>query len=151
MIKVYTDGSCHIEKDPKTGYGTGSGKGGWSYLLQFSDGEEITNSGGSTWTTNNQMEMKAVIKALSSFDKPEKLMVHTDSMYVFKGITDWIQGWKKNGWRTANKKPVKNKELWVELDYLSSKHDIEWVWVKAHNGHRENEIVDKLANEAVPD
>jgi ribonuclease HI len=141
MIKVYTDGSCHGNP----------GRGGWAFLLQFPDGEEVTNSGYCPWTTNNKMEMTAVIQALSSFSQTQKLTIYTDSMYVFKGITEWIVGWKKNGWKNSKKEQVKNKELWLELDHLSSKYDIEWVWVKAHNGHRENEIVDRLANQAIQD
>jgi ribonuclease HI len=169
MIKIHTDGSCHHKLDSrgKSGYGPGA----WAYLIQWNKEEEIkldlpnggtiyslksgkreiTKSGSSSWTTNNKMEMMAVIKALEFFDEPQNLMIHTDSMYVFQGITDWIKGWKKNGWKTSKKQPVKNKDLWLELDHLSSLHEIEWVWIKAHNGHRENEIVDRLANQAIKD
>jgi ribonuclease HI len=106
--------------------------------------------GGEAATTNNKMELTAVIRALEALKQPSKVSIYTDSQYVQKGISEWIHGWKRNGWKTADKKPVKNKELWVELDELRKKHDIEWHWVKGHAGHPENERADQLANKGIP-
>lgn len=131
---IYTDGAC--SGNP--------GKGGWGALLIYGEyRKEIY--GGEYDTTNNQMELKAVIEALKSLKKPTSIDLWTDSQYVKNGITEWITNWKKNGWKNAQKKPIKNKELWLELDNLVSLHDISWHWVKGHNGHTENERVDELA------
>ena len=105
--------------------------------------------GGEAATTNNRMELTAVIEALSALKRPSRVILHTDSQYVQKGITEWIQGWKARGWRTAAREPVKNQELWQALDQLASGHDVEWFWVKGHAGHPENERADALANRGV--
>jgi len=135
VVDVYTDGAC--KGNP--------GVGGWGALLRSgSHSREIY--GGEAATTNNRMELMAVIRALEALKKPCRVRVHTDSQYVQLGISRWIDGWKKNGWRTAEKKPVKNAELWQELDRLAACHDIEWLWVKGHAGHHGNERADELAN-----
>jgi ribonuclease HI len=135
VVDVYTDGAC--KGNP--------GVGGWGALLRSgSHSREIY--GGEAATTNNRMELMAVIRALEALKKPCRVRVHTDSQYVQLGISRWIHGWKKNGWRTAEKKPVKNAELWQELDRLAACHDIEWLWVKGHAGHHGNERADELAN-----
>ena len=135
VVDVYTDGAC--KGNP--------GVGGWDALLRSgSHSREIY--GGEAATTNNRMELLAVIRALEALKKPCRVRVHTDSQYVQLGISKWIHGWKKNGWRTAEKKPVKNAELWQELDRLAASHDIEWLWVKGHAGHDGNERADELAN-----
>jgi ribonuclease HI len=135
VVDVYTDGAC--KGNP--------GVGGWGALLRSgSHSREIY--GGEAATTNNRMELMAVIRALEALKKPCRVRVHTDSQYVQLGISRWIHGWKKNGWRTAEKKPVKNAELWQELDRLAASHDIEWLWVKGHAGHHGNERADELAN-----
>ena len=138
MIKVYTDGSCLGNP----------GNGGWAAII-ISNGKKIQIKGNKKNTTNNQMELLAPIQALKKIPKGSKVQIFTDSKYVKSGITEWIHNWKKNGWKTANKKPVKNKEIWIELDKLSSIHTIEWKWVKGHSGHPENERADELANEAI--
>ncbi len=131
---IYTDGAC--SGNP--------GKGGWGALLIYGEHRKEIY-GGEYDTTNNQMELKAVIEALKSLKKPTSIDLWTDSQYVKNGITEWITNWKKNGWKNAQKRPIKNKELWLELDNLVSLHDISWHWVKGHNGHTENERVDELA------
>ena len=135
VVDVFTDGAC--KGNP--------GVGGWGALLRSGlHSREIY--GGEVATTNNRMELMAVIRALEALKKPCRVRVHTDSQYVQLGISKWIHGWKKNGWRTADKKPVKNAELWQELDRLAASHDIEWLWVKGHSGHDGNERADELAN-----
>ncbi len=137
-IEIYTDGAC--KGNP--------GIGGWGAILIYKDHvKEI--SGFESDTTNNIMELTAVIKALESLKEECHVVLTTDSNYVKDGITDWINNWKLNGWKTANKQPVKNKELWIMLDSLSKKHIIDWKWVKGHSGHLENERADQLANEAI--
>ncbi len=137
-IEIYTDGAC--KGNP--------GMGGWGAILIYKDHiKEI--SGFESETTNNIMELTAVIKALESLKEECHVVLTTDSNYVKDGITDWINNWKLNGWKTANKQPVKNKELWIMLDSLSKKHIIDWKWVKGHSGHLENERADQLANEAI--
>ena len=134
-VDIYTDGAC--KGNP--------GAGGWGALL--TSGEHTRELyGGEAHTTNNRMELLAVIRALEALKRPCRARVHTDSQYVQLGISKWIHGWKKNGWRTADKKPVKNAELWKELDELARQHEVEWVWVKGHAGHAGNERADALAN-----
>ena len=137
MIKIYTDGSCIGNP----------GSGGWAAIIINSDKQNII-SGRKKNTTNNQMELMAAIKALLFFSKKQKIRIYTDSNYVKKGITDWIKNWEKNNWKTANKKKVKNVELWINLNTLSNIHDIEWQWVKGHSGDPMNNMVDKLAKKA---
>ena len=137
-IEVFTDGACRGNP----------GDGGWGVLLII-DGEETTLFGGEQDTTNNRMELKAAIKALEFFDDNVSLSITTDSNYVKDGITKWMTNWKKKNWNTASRKPVKNKDLWEQLDTLNSFHNVSWQWVKAHAGHRENEIADMLANKGI--
>ena len=134
MIKVYTDGSC-IENP---------GKGGWAAII-INDGERTEIKGSKEKTTNNQMELTAPIMALKKIPPGSKVQIFTDSKYVKSGITEWIHNWKKNGWKTADKKEVKNKYLWTKLDDLSKSFDIEWIWVKAHSTDELNNEVDLLA------
>ena len=134
-VEIYTDGAC--KGNP--------GVGGWGALLKYS-GRTRELFGGETHTTNNRMELTAVIKALSALNRPCKVRLHTDSRYVQQGISEWIHDWKKRKWRTADKKPVKNDDLWKLLDELASKHQIEWVWVEGHAGDEGNEHADNLAN-----
>ena len=138
IIYIYTDGACRGNPGP----------GGWGALLEY-DGYSKEIKGFSPLTTNNIMELKAVIEALKIIKYRSKIIIMTDSKYVKNGISDWINNWKAKGWKTANKKPVKNKELWQELDNLSSNHEIEWKWVKGHAGHPGNEKADQLANEGI--
>ena len=135
-IEIFTDGAC--KGNP--------GRGGWGALLRFGTREKEL-FGGEALTTNNRMELTAVIRALEALNKRCAVRVHTDSKYVQKGISEWIIGWKKRGWKTADKKPVKNVDLWLQLDQLASQHDIEWLWVKGHSGHEGNEHADRLANQ----
>jgi len=137
-IKIYTDGAC--SGNP--------GKGGWGALIQENDNEKKL-SGSELNTTNNRMELTAVIKALEHYDEAKEIEVFTDSKYVMQGITEWIKNWKNNHWKTSQKKDVKNKDLWVLLDTVSAKHDIKWSWVKGHAGDYGNEIADKLATQAI--
>ena len=134
-IVIYTDGACKGNPGP----------GGWGVLILL-ENEQIELSGGSKETTNNQMELTAVIKALNFFEKKIKVDLYTDSKYVMDGITDYVKKWKINGWQTANKKPVKNMNLWKILDELNNLHDINWNWVRGHSGNPENEKADALAN-----
>ncbi len=137
-VEIFTDGAC--KGNP--------GVGGWGAILRC-NGTEKELFGGEAETTNNRMEMLAVIEALKALKTPCEATVYTDSSYVQKGISEWIHGWKRNGWRTASKEPVKNADLWKVLDALSAQHDIEWKWVKGHAGHPENERADQLANRGV--
>lgn len=138
-VEIYTDGACRGNPGP----------GGWGVLLRFNDKEKEL-WGGEAGTTNNRMELMAAIRALEALKRPSRVKLYTDSLYVMKGITTWIHDWKRRGWRTAEKKPVKNEDLWRELDALAAKHEIEWHWVKGHNGHPENERADQLANKGIP-
>ena len=135
VVNIYTDGAC--KGNP--------GVGGWGALLE-SGGQSREIYGGEPATTNNRMELMAVIRALEALKKPCRVRLHTDSQYVQLGISKWIHAWKKNGWRTADRKPVRNAELWRELDELAAQHEIEWLWVKGHAGHDGNERADQLAN-----
>ena len=137
MIKIYTDGSC-LENP---------GNGGWAAII-IDDGKKTQIKGSKKNTTNNQMELLAPIQALKKIPNGSKVQIFTDSKYVKSGITEWIHNWKKNGWKTANKQKVKNKDLWVELDLLSSQFDIKWGWVKAHSNDKLNNEVDLIAREA---
>ena len=139
-IKIYTDGAC--SGNP--------GKGGWGAVLIFSDkDEEKYISGADKLTTNNKMELTATIESLKLIKKPNDIELYTDSQYVKNGISLWIINWKNNGWKTANKKPVANKELWIELDEIVQFHNITWFWVKGHSGNHYNEIADQLAVKAM--
>jgi len=135
MITIYTDGAC--SGNP--------GIGGWGVVIIIKDSKPIFLKGGTINTTNNRMELTATIKALKYFEDPQLITVITDSKYVKDGTGSWIINWKKNGWKTASKKPVKNKELWVELDSQIAKHNITWKWVKGHTGDKYNEKADLLA------
>ena len=135
MIKIYTDGSC-LENP---------GNGGWAAII-IDDGKKTQIKGSKKSTTNNQMELLAPIEALKKIPKGSEVQIFTDSKYVKSGITEWIHNWKKNGWKTANKKNVKNKALWIELEKASKEHAISWEWIKGHSGHTENERADELAN-----
>ena len=137
MIKIYTDGSC-LENP---------GNGGWAAII-IDDGKKTEIKGSKKNTTNNQMELLAPIEALKKIHKGSKVQIFTDSKYVKSGITEWIHNWKKNGWKTADKQPVKNKELWEELDLLANKFEISWNWVKAHSTDKLNNEVDLIAREA---
>ena len=137
-INIYTDGACRGNPGP----------GGWGALLIYQKSEKELY-GFSPETTNNIMELSAVIESLKSIKRKCPIIITTDSSYVKNGITDWIHSWKKNNWKTANKKPVKNKELWIELDSLCKLYDIKWEWVKGHSGHPGNERADSLANKAI--
>ena len=137
-VEIFTDGACKGNPGP----------GGWGAILRYGTTEKEIY-GASKNTTNNIMELTAVIESLKNLNKPCELIITTDSKYVKNGITEWIHNWKKNGWRTAAKKEVKNKELWIELDSLIQIHSITWDWVKGHSGHPENERADLLANVAI--
>ena len=138
IIEAFTDGACRGNPGP----------GGWGVLLRFNDHEKRLY-GGELETTNNRMELMAVIQALESLKRDCKVRVTSDSQYVLKGISEWMDNWKKRGWRTAAKKPVKNVDLWKRLDQAQAIHEIEWSWVKGHSGHIENEIADELANQGI--
>lgn len=137
-VRIYTDGACKGNPGP----------GGWGALLQF-DGREKELCGGEPGTTNNRMELTAVIRALEALNRRCDIDLYTDSQYVQKGISEWVASWKRRGWKTADKKPVKNVDLWLELDSLAGGHDIRWHWVRGHAGHAENERADQLANQGI--
>lgn len=139
-VEIFTDGACRGNPGP----------GGWGVLLRYK-GQEKELKGSDSDTTNNRMELMAAIQGLESLTRDSKIILTTDSRYVQDGITQWIHNWKKNGWKTAAKKPVKNVDLWQRLDLAIIEHDVEWHWVKGHSGHDENERVDQLANEAIDD
>lgn len=138
IVEIFTDGGCWMNPGP----------GGWGALLRY-QGKEKEISGCEPYTTNNRMEVTAAIQGLTSLKNPCKVLITTDSAYLKDGITDWIQGWKRNGWRTKDKQLVKNIDLWKSLDRLICLHNVEWEWVKGHAGHRENEIADQLAQKAI--
>lgn len=137
-VEIFTDGAC--KGNP--------GAGGWGALLQF-NGKELELCGGEPLTTNNRMELLAAIRALEALKRPCRVILHTDSKYVQQGISEWVHNWKLRGWKTADRKPVKNEDLWRRLDELASTHRVQWVWVKGHAGHDGNERADRLANRGV--
>ncbi len=137
-VEVFTDGACRGNPGP----------GGWGVLMRYESTEKEL-WGGEAETTNNRMELRAAIEGLRALKEPCRVALTTDSEYVRKGITEWIENWKRRNWRTAAKKPVKNAELWQELDAEAARHEIDWHWVKGHSGHRENEIADQLANRGI--
>lgn len=137
-VTIYTDGACSGNPGP----------GGWGAILIYGEHRKEM-CGGARATTNNQMELTAAIEGLSALKNPSTVDLHTDSTYVRDGITKWIHGWKRNGWKTAAKKPVKNAELWKQLDTAQKRHDISWHWVKGHAGHPENERADELARQGI--
>ncbi|TFW07628.1 ribonuclease HI [Oxalobacteraceae bacterium OM1] len=137
-VEIFTDGACKGNPGP----------GGWGALL-VAGSHQKEMFGGEANTTNNRMELKAVIEALNALNRPCEVIVHTDSQYVQKGISEWIHGWKARGWKTAAKEPVKNADLWQALDTAQARHTIDWRWVKGHAGHPGNERADALANKGV--
>ena len=137
-VEIYADGACKGNPGP----------GGWGVLLRMG-GRETEMYGGEAQTTNNRMELTAVIEGLLSLAQRSQVRVYTDSQYVQKGISEWIHNWKRRGWRTADKKPVKNEDLWRKLDDVARGHDVQWFWVKGHAGHPENERADALANKGI--
>jgi len=139
VVDIFTDGACSGNPGP----------GGWGALLRYGTTEKEM-SGGETLTTNNRMELMAAIAALEALKRPSTVRVHTDSQYVKNGITEWVPQWKKRGWRTADKKPVKNADLWQRLEAAEKPHKVEWLWVRGHNGHVENERADALARSGIP-
>ena len=138
IIEIWADGGCRGNPGP----------GGWGVLMR-AGAREKELWGNEPSTTNNRMELTAVIRALEAMKRPVQARIHTDSQYVQKGISEWIHGWKRNGWRTSDKKPVKNADLWQELDQLATQHRLEWLWVKGHAGDPGNERADALANRAI--
>jgi len=137
-VEIFTDGACRGNPGP----------GGWGAVLRYGD-KERQLFGGEALTTNNRMELTAVIRALEALKRRCRVQVTTDSQYVKKGITEWIQGWKRRGWRTASQAPVKNEDLWRRLDALVSGHQVSWAWVRGHSGHPENELADRLASRGI--
>lgn len=138
VVDIFTDGACRGNPGP----------GGWAALLRYGQTEKVIK-GSEENTTNNRMELMAAIKALQSLNIASRVTLTTDSQYVRQGITQWIHSWKKNGWRTAAKKAVKNQDLWQQLDAAIAEHEVQWHWVKGHSGHIENERVDQAANDAI--
>ncbi|MEM9682551.1 MAG: ribonuclease HI [Pseudomonadota bacterium] len=139
LIDIFTDGACSGNPGP----------GGWGAILRWR-GEDKELNGGEPETTNNRMEMMAAIKALEALRRPATVRLHTDSVYLRDGITKWIHSWKAKGWKTASKKPVKNVDLWQRLEKALERHSVEWIWVKGHAGHAENERADELARAGIP-
>jgi ribonuclease HI len=138
LVELFVDGACSGNPGP----------GGWGAILRWR-GHEKELSGGAPDTTNNRMELSAAIEGLNAITRPAHVRVTTDSMYVRDGITKWLHSWKKRGWKTADKKPVKNEDLWRALDEAAQRHEVEWHWVRGHNGHPENERADALARAAI--
>lgn len=137
-VEIYTDGACRGNPGP----------GGWGAVLCYA-GREKSLQGGEPQTTNNRMELTAAIQALESLKRPCQVVLTTDSQYLRRGISEWLPNWKRRGWRTADRKPVKNVDLWQRLDALAARHEIEWRWVRGHNGHPGNEQADRLANQGI--
>ena len=138
IVDIFTDGACRGNPGP----------GGWAALMRYGENTRVV-SGAEPETTNNRMELIAAIEGLEALTRPCQVVLSTDSEYLRKGITQWVARWRKNGWRTSNKKPVKNQDLWQRLDAAAKPHRIDWRWVKGHSGHPENDEVDRLANEAI--
>jgi ribonuclease HI len=138
QVRLFADGSCHGNPGP----------GGWAALLEY-EGRQRELSGAEAATTNNRLELRAVIEGLSALREPCEVQVWTDSRYVVDGMSTWLASWKRRGWRTADKKPVKNEDLWRSLDEAATRHRVTWHWVRGHDGHPENERVDRLANAAI--
>ena len=138
LVEIFTDGACRGNPGP----------GGWAALLCYGKAEKLIK-GAEADTTNNRMELMAAIQALAALTRSGQVSLTTDSQYVRQGITSWVTRWKQNGWRTASRQPVKNQDLWIELDKLVGEHEVEWHWVKGHSGHPQNELVDQAANEAI--
>jgi len=138
IVEIFTDGACRGNPGP----------GGWGALLRYK-GKEKTLHGGEAATTNNRMELMAAIQALESLTRPCNIHLTTDSQYVMKGITEWMVNWKKRGWKTASRQPVKNVDLWQRLDKALAPHEVEWFWIRGHTGHPENEMADQLANQGI--
>ena len=136
--EIYTDGACRGNPGP----------GGWAAVLRYKGHEKVVY-GAEPLTTNNRMELMAAISGLETLQRPCRVRLTTDSQYVQKGVTEWLANWKRNGWKTAAKKPVKNADLWQRLDAASAEHEIHWEWVRGHSGHSENELADELANKAI--
>lgn len=137
-VEAFTDGACRGNPGP----------GGWGVLMRYGDREKRLH-GGESSTTNNRMELTAAIRALESLTRPCRIRITTDSKYVMQGLQEWLPNWKRRGWKTAARKPVKNVDLWQRLDDLASRHDVQWAWVKGHSGHPENELADRLANQGI--
>ncbi len=137
QLEIFTDGACKGNPGP----------GGWGAVIRYEKHEKEI-SGGNPDTTNNRMELSAAIQALTTLIEPCHVKLHTDSKYVLDGITKWINGWQRNGWKTASKQPVRNADLWLDLIEAVARHQVEWIWVKGHNGHPENERADRLASDA---
>ncbi len=137
-VEIFTDGACRGNPGP----------GGWAALLRYGDSEKVI-SGAEAHTTNNRMELMAAIEALASLKRPARVILTTDSQYLRQGVQQWMANWKRNGWRTSQKQPVKNRDLWERLDTLAQQHQIEWHWVRGHSGHPENERADLEANKAI--
>lgn len=137
-VELFTDGACRGNPGP----------GGWGVLLRFGENEK-TLHGGEAETTNNRMELMAAIRGLEALKRDCQVLLTTDSQYVMKGVTEWMANWKKNGWKTAAKKPVKNVDLWQRLDAALASHQVDWAWVRGHTGHAENELADALANQGI--
>lgn len=138
IVEIYTDGACRGNPGP----------GGWGALLRYK-GKEKSLYGAEPATTNNRMELTAAIMALEELKRHCKVRLTTDSQYVMKGITEWLPNWRRRGWKTADRQPVKNADLWQRLDEAAKRHQVEWAWVRGHNGHPENELADQLANQAI--
>ncbi|ONH61721.1 ribonuclease HI [Frankia sp. CcI49] len=135
-VEIFTDGACSGNPGP----------GGWGAVLRYGAHEKTLYGGEAAETTNNRMELLAAIRALEALTRPSTVRLHTDSQYLRNGVSGWLPRWKRNGWLTADKKPVKNADLWQQLDVLAGRHTIEWLWVKGHAGHPDNERADRLAN-----
>jgi ribonuclease HI len=144
LVTIYADGACK-------GNGTAAARGGWGFRAEFANGEPVEKWGGEKPSTNNRMELMSVIEALAGLPAAHEVALFTDSKYVSDGITAWLSGWKRRGWKTSSGEAVKNKELWQQLDSLNGKHRVTWNWVRGHNGHPGNERADELANMGVPD
>ncbi len=139
VVEIYTDGACSGNPGP----------GGWGAVLSYGEHTKEMHGGDPGPTTNNRMELMAAIQALESLTKPSSVRLHTDSSYLRNGVSNWLPGWKRNGWRTASKQPVKNAELWRRLDAAAARHEVHWLWVKGHAGNPGNERADQLANKGM--